>query len=85
MERDVSRLDEAMNFLRRKGSKVAVQIGPDGGFVFAEKGDFLKMMRVAVQHYTTFVNYDAEPQSAWIGTQENVLYIPFGIVLPPGD
>jgi len=76
---DVHTRATALEFLRKKGTKVAVQIGHDGDYVFVEKSDFIKIVLQGPksQHYDTFVDYDGRPESAFI--DNNVLHLPIGI------
>lgn len=82
MQRELTRLADAVAFLRQKGSKAAIQVGPDGGYVFVEKSDLLKMIRYAQQTgHADFENYDGETVFVWVGDREKVLYLPNEVVL----
>lgn len=70
---------DAIQFLKTKGTKVAIQMGYEGPYVFVEKGDFLKTLksgpRTSNCSQFTGPREDAEPVFA----ENNVLHIPIGV------
>lgn len=62
----------ARALLKRKGSKVAVQICFDGPFVYAEKTDFVREYLTRSED-EVFTDYDGEPNA--VKWHDNILYI----------
>jgi hypothetical protein len=77
--REIASRKEAIKFLSGRGTKVAVQVGFDGIYVFAEKTDFIEMILkgVSAKNHSTFVDYDGNEAPAFI--EDSILYIPCGI------
>ena len=75
-ERKITSRKEALEFLKTKGTKVAIQVGVEGDYVFAEKMDFIDIILKGdrAKRHETFVNYDGEPTYAIING--SVLNIP---------
>tara|TARA_B110000977_G_scaffold143742_1_gene182520 strand:+ start:600 stop:869 length:270 start_codon:yes stop_codon:yes gene_type:complete len=59
MYRDDYTPAEVKAFLKRAGTKIAVQIAFDGAFIFAEKSDFIASFLTGPD----FIDYDGEPCS----------------------
>jgi hypothetical protein len=70
----------ALEFLRHAGTKVAVQVGHEGVYVYVEKGDFIKMVLTSPQakDNDNFINYDGTPEPAFV--EANVLHLPCGVM-----
>ena len=70
---------EAARFLKTKGSKVALQVGFDGCYIYAEKSDFIEnvLRGPRAKEFKTFTDYDGNPQSAFL--ENGVLHIPIGV------
>jgi hypothetical protein len=75
-DRRIMTRKEALAFLKTKGTKVAIQVGVEGDYVFAEKTDFIDIILKGrrAQEHETFVNYDGEPTPVIING--SVLNIP---------
>ncbi len=70
---------EAKKFLREAGTKVAIQVGHEGTYVFAVKDDFIKQVIEGdmSKHYPKFVDYDGIPEPAFV--QDRILHLPTGV------
>ncbi len=69
----VSSYSLALKLLAKKGVKVAIQCGFDGHFVYAEKKDFILLIKKLKQHYDGPTNYDGESQHFIF--ENNVLHV----------
>lgn len=71
--------EDAKRFLRIKGTKVAIQVGHEGEYVFANKSDFIKQVVEgdASKHYDRFVDYDGNPEPVF--ADNGVLHVPIGV------
>lgn len=69
---------DAEDFLRQKGTKVAIQVGHEGPYVFAEKGDFIKEILRGPRSKETelLVDYDGNSKPAFV--EYNILHMPIG-------
>jgi hypothetical protein len=73
--RKISSRKEAIAFLKQKGTKVAVQVGVAGVYVFAEKKDFIEQILKGIYaDEETFIDYDGDPVDAFI--DDDILHIP---------
>lgn len=70
---------EAIRFLKIKGSKVAIQVGFGGDYVYAVKSDFLEYLRnqMKLPQSDRFTDYDNEPEPVFVAN--GVLHIPIGV------
>jgi len=73
---DIYKRKEALEFLKKSGTKVALQTCHDGKYVFAEKTDFISTV-LKGSLYCTFVDYDGNGTS--VHTHDNVLHVPAGV------
>jgi hypothetical protein len=66
--RPISSRKEALEFLKTKGTKVAIRVGVEGDYVFAEKMDFIEIILKGsrAKEHETFVDYNGEPTQAYI-------------------
>jgi hypothetical protein len=67
---------QAIQFLRKAKTKVALQTQFDGPFIYAEKTDFIEMLQKL--EYDNFADYDGFNRD--IEIINNVLHIPAGII-----
>lgn len=77
--RDIFDRSEALEFLNGRGTKVAIQVGYEGDYIYAEKGDFIRgvLRGATAKRHPTFVNYDGDPDPAFV--TGSVLHIPCGV------
>lgn len=70
---------DAEKFLKMAGTKVAIQMGYDGEYVFAEKSDFVKIVLrgAAADRNDKFVNYEGHDDYVYV--VNNVLHVPCGV------
>lgn len=70
---------DAKRFLNMKGTKVAIQVGHEGKYVFANKSDFIEQIIKgdASKHYDHFVDYNGNPDPVFV--DGGVLHIPIGV------
>lgn len=69
---------ECIKFLRKKGTKVAVQVGFDGDYVFVEKTDFIDIvLRKGSIRGEHFCDYDGREETVFV--QGNVVHVPVGV------
>lgn len=70
---------DAIKFLKTPKTKVAMQFGYDGPYVFVEKGDFIQTLKSGPRttNCSQFVNYDGESDSVFI--ENDVLHVPVGV------
>ena len=73
MRTEIKTTAEARKFLRRAGTKVALQVCFEGTWIFAEKADFINAM---LSIGPDFVDYDGTPSYAF--GDGTLLYIPCG-------
>lgn len=73
--RKISSRKEALAFLRKGGTKVAIEVGVEGVYVYAEKKDFIEQILKGIYaDEETFINYDGEPCEAFI--ENDILHMP---------
>lgn len=73
---EVTTYKEAKKILMLKGVKVAISVCSGLEYVFAEKSDFLNILRLREKKgYTKFLNYDGEISHQNYYPEEKVLYI----------
>lgn len=72
-------VNDAIKFLRQRGTKVAIQFGFSGPYIFVQKGDFINVLKSppSQPNCSQFVNYDGETVAVFI--ENNVLHVPIGV------
>ena len=65
---------EARKLVRSSNSKIAVQVGFDGPFVFVEKADFVKQILKG----RNFTSDGTKSPVIW-DEEDRILYIPLGV------
>ncbi len=69
---------ECIKFLRQKNTKVAIEVGFDGPYVFVEKGDFINTILKGTHNAEKFLcDYDGVERAAYV--RDGVLHIPVGV------
>lgn len=78
MEQTISLRSECIKFLRKKGTKAAVQVGHEGPYVFVEKNDIIsQVLTDNTGHYPTLTDYSGDTEEAFV--HDNVLHFPVGV------
>ena len=67
---------EALKILRQKGTKVAIQVGYESTWVFAEKKDYIEQVlnkKDMALHDGMYHDYDGNPTEVYYDEKEKIL------------
>lgn len=70
---------DAIRFLNIKGSKVAIQVGFEGEYIFANKSDFMAYLKrpAKTPNCSQFTDYNGDTSPVFV--HGGILHIPVGV------
>lgn len=78
MSEKISLRSECIKFLRKKGTKVAIQVGFGGDYVYAEKTDFIQLiLKDGSGRGEHLCDYNGNVEAASI--ENDTLHMPIGV------